>query len=397
MLFSRESVIIPESKNRRIDLLLSILFLGAGFFQSMRLSGRLDPAMMMEPKTRNVWFDADMIRVTSLETDRGGRHARSNIHPLVSMVSFPPVFLLRHLFGVPNLTAVRVFHSVVAGVWAALLFLLLRRLGCLPADSALFTVLAGTSAAAYFWLWVPETYALGSLSFFPALYFAAGKNRPTLVQQVAAQVAGISVTVTNWMAGALLTIAAETRRRIFIVAGAAGASVLGMCLVQSVIFPKARLPLAGVASTAAPFFFMPESGGFWPCARAFLFHSMSAPAFSWYSNFRLPTLPLISFQSSPLFSGPISGGAASALWAVLLGTSLVILVRRPGPGLVRVVLGMTIVAQFTLHVMFGRETFLYSLHYVPLLVIAAALATQTRARRGSGDGGVAHRAQCRQQ
>ena len=37
--------------------------------------------------------------------------------------------------------------------------------------------------------------------------------------------------------------------------------------------------------------------------------------------------------------------------------------------------------QFGLHLLYGRETFLFSPHFVPLLVLVAALGTQTKARR----------------
>jgi hypothetical protein len=46
----------------------------------------------------------------------------------------------------------------------------------------------------------------------------------------------------------------------------------------------------------------------------------------------------------------------------------------------RVVLGLTLLCQLGLHMVYGKETFLYSLHFAPLLVILAALGTQTPAR-----------------
>ena len=41
---------------------------------------------------------------------------------------------------------------------------------------------------------------------------------------------------------------------------------------------------------------------------------------------------------------------------------------------------MTLLGQLVLHMLFGWETFLFSIHFVPLLVVVAALSTLTRAR-----------------
>ncbi|MBD2251307.1 hypothetical protein [Nostoc parmelioides] len=46
----------------------------------------------------------------------------------------------------------------------------------------------------------------------------------------------------------------------------------------------------------------------------------------------------------------------------------------------RIVLGLTILGQLALHSVYGDETFLFSLHFAPLLVVLAALSTLTRAR-----------------
>src|SRR5207237_7945406 len=45
-----------------------------------------------------------------------------------------------------------------------------------------------------------------------------------------------------------------------------------------------------------------------------------------------------------------------------------------------IVFGLDLVSQLILHVVYGSETFLYSLHFAPLLVVLAALSTLTQAR-----------------
>jgi len=46
----------------------------------------------------------------------------------------------------------------------------------------------------------------------------------------------------------------------------------------------------------------------------------------------------------------------------------------------RIVLGVMLLGQLAQHMVFGEETFLYSIHFAPLLVIVVALSTLTRAR-----------------
>ena len=43
-------------------------------------------------------------------------------------------------------------------------------------------------------------------------------------------------------------------------------------------------------------------------------------------------------------------------------------------------MGITLVGQLTLHILYGGETFLHSLHFLPFLIVLAALSTLTRAR-----------------
>ena len=43
-------------------------------------------------------------------------------------------------------------------------------------------------------------------------------------------------------------------------------------------------------------------------------------------------------------------------------------------------LGFTLLGQWMFHVFYGNETFLYSLHFMPLLIFVAAASMLTRAR-----------------
>ncbi len=54
--------------------------------------------------------------------------------------------------------------------------------------------------------------------------------------------------------------------------------------------------------------------------------------------------------------------------------------RFPGQRKVKIVLGFTIVGQLSLHLLYGEETFLYSLHWLPFLVLLAATGVHSTYR-----------------
>ena len=56
------------------------------------------------------------------------------------------------------------------------------------------------------------------------------------------------------------------------------------------------------------------------------------------------------------------------------------LARNPATHAFRTLLCATIAGQLLLHLLIGRETFLYSMHFAPLLIAAAACGTLGRQR-----------------
>jgi hypothetical protein len=57
------------------------------------------------------------------------------------------------------------------------------------------------------------------------------------------------------------------------------------------------------------------------------------------------------------------------------------LLSSRGDRRLRIVLGGTLAGQVLLHMVYGEETFLYTMHVAPLLILAAALATTATAWR----------------
>jgi hypothetical protein len=79
-------------------------------------------------------------------------------------------------------------------------------------------------------------------------------------------------------------------------------------------------------------------------------------------------------------SGSRWGQMAALCWVVLLGVGLRGLWTGPGHQLFRVVLAVTLLGQVGLHLLYGDETFLYTPHFLPLLLLVVAFGLRTMPR-----------------
>jgi hypothetical protein len=92
--------------------------------------------------------------------------------------------------------------------------------------------------------------------------------------------------------------------------------------------------------------------------------------------------PVLSVQSSwPGSSGPFAAIAVFA-WVGLLAIGAWSAVKGSAPVPWRKFLVLGLAAQLALHVVFGEETFLFAMHFTPLLILLAATGAETRFRRG---------------
>jgi hypothetical protein len=69
-----------------------------------------------------------------------------------------------------------------------------------------------------------------------------------------------------------------------------------------------------------------------------------------------------------------------AAWIVLLGAGAWSATTMHSLRRFRLALGLGIAGQLTLHMIYGNESYLYALNWLPLLVTLAALSTFTRLR-----------------
>ena len=366
----------------RRDLLLALLLAAAAAAVSGRCSRALERGLL-EQRNEDTWFDADIPRAFAAMT--GGTTDRNRgvlFHPAFGPVTRLVVLLAQSGLGMEALPAVRLTLALTAALWASLQFAFLRALGCTRVDATLFACMSLSSAAALFWLAVSESYALGSLSIVAALLLAAVAERRPVADAWHAGVTALTFafTVTNGVFGLLAGFAHRSLKRVAATGAAGLAAVIVLVAGQVATNPESRLLPRG--RREARFFQIPDVARVREVAIAATLHSMVMPGLGRLAQPRRDggARFCLSVQQEAPGSGGDAGVVAAVCWAALLALGLFALAtirELRGP---RLVLAAGLAFELTLRAFYGPETFLASLHFLPLLVGMTALATLTRAR-----------------
>ena len=339
--------------------------------------------ILFENPSWDVWFESDLPRSFANMIVRSSNHYRTSVHPLFSLIAFPPAYIL-HQLGLEAITAVRFEIALVASLWISTLFILLRLIGCRQLDAIVFSLLGTISAAAIFWFTVPETYSFGSLSILLALVVVAIGEYRQLSQwwYLLVSAGSLSITTTNWMAGLLATFVNNRWKQAFQITVNAFCLMVGLWFLQYLIFPTSEFFLKIQNEKNYVF----NEGAISPAnvIQSFISHTMVMPAIEIIDKtarpgFATPGIQMVTQISSP-GSASLWGKVAVVLWTALLGLGIWGLLSLKRYPKLRLVLSLTILGQLVLHLLYGEETFLYSLHFAPLLVILAAMSTLTRVR-----------------
>lgn len=372
--------------SRKLDVLIvGLLALGAalGSWQGSALAGAaLDVRGRSAGGYDDIWFDADVSDLHQRLTTGNYEQNHTVRHPLVPLMARLPMRLfLRAVPGADPVNVVRSGLTVVAALWASLLFLTLRLVGCRRSDATLFSLVGLTSAAAMFWLVVPDTFALGSLGIWLALAAVASASRWPAREWLTttAAVTTLSVTVTNGVFGAIAAAVLHSRRRALQVVANAGCVVLVLWGLQRFIYPSSGFPY-GYDQSYRSFILSADMRTPGAPLAALLLDGMVMPSVQTIQRITQENYLVLSVQQS----WPGSGGAAGLI-AVIAWTSVLVLGASAAwsgsvPRALVVFLAAAIASQLGLHVLFGEETFLYTMHVMPLLLVLAAMGTLTRAR-----------------
>jgi hypothetical protein len=386
MTSDRPAALAPGAMPRR-DIRAAILMAAAAGAAVWTMSSVLMPAIAHQ-STFDFWFESDGPAVMNQLRDRFTfDNERTNRHPLFTLALYPLVAAFRILTDAP--TAVSLAYATVAAVLAVLMFLLLRGFGLRRSDAVLFTTLALVSAAAMFWLPVPETFAPAALTLLVPLAALAWHERTGRLSWLACALVSavtLSMTVTHAVAGALVCLLVLGPRRGFTAVAASGVLVVAGQGVERVLFPHtAPFFLPGGEIETSAYVFNHLAGGLMNRLAGFFLHGMVLPPLQQgYTGY-------LSVQRAGLGEVPWLVMASWGLWIGLLAVGVAGLVaRRTKPGattapgarwaLPIVQLGV-LASQLGLALVFGQETFLYALHSGPLLVILAAFGCLTPWRR----------------
>ncbi len=371
-------------KSLVIDGLTASLLAAVSILLSIVTFGYLDP-VLYGLLGIDFWFQSDMTRVFYNMTDVESSHYRASVHPLFSLIAYYGAVIVERGAGlirtITGEESAQLFIAGVAGVWTATLYSLLRILFLPRVDAVLFSLLGIVSAASLFWFSVPETYSFGSVSILLPLVAAALHQRRALAQGwfVAASTASLSITITNWMAGLGAAFISLRFGRALLVSLAALVIVSSLWFVEKQIFPTTGSLLNN--SGELNYIFREETGGPLHILISFFSTTVVMPEVQLVGKIDRPDWLVLSVQHSFPWQGGILNLAAFCGWLVLFSMGFWQLLFGTTAGRTRLLVGVLLAGQLVLHLIYGEETFLYSLHFLPLLIVTAALAGRGRFRR----------------
>jgi hypothetical protein len=333
---------------------------------------------MLDDRADDTWFEGDAERVFNNSNDRFSEQSRSTVHPLFSLLAVG----FRYAVGVPlhlsQLDSVRAMLALEAMGWLIALYAVLRLLECRRIDSIVFSVLATSSAALLFWCSVPETYLFGSLTILCVMVVTAWSERRPIPAwlDVGVGAAALSITITNWMA-ALISLSVRRPLKQAIQLACNGLLVVVLLWGVEKSFVHGAIFFLGSSGEEAHYLVQPH---LFAKLRLFFLDPMVMPDFQTIPRETQNLWPKLSVQDASSWHLTRWGSVALIAWIMLLCAGAWALATVERFKRFRLTLALTLLGQFALHLVYGAETFLYVLNWLPLLVIACALGTLTRLR-----------------
>jgi hypothetical protein len=366
----------------------AIIILSIGVFMATMTYLRfqaIDPVLHQD-FTEDVWFGSDIERVIRNISDRS-QSFRAGVHPLFPLLVYPIVKGVSVLTGVSLISAIQIVISGTAAIWGALLTAVLRLVGCRRIDAVLYMLLLTFSAGVLFWTAVPESYLFGSLSLIlpMAIVVLARYFRLSQYWYILASAFSLSITTTNWMAGIAAALVSYPWKKAIRITGAALIVVGVLWSVQRHFFPRATFFFSpDVIQEELKYVSVQTAGGPLRVISGLIFHPMIMPDIQIIpSNRGLPDWPLLTVQFSSPGSGSPFGIVAVILWSMLLLIGFWALMSNKVDVRLKLFLMLTLAGQFMLHLVYGKETFLYALHLLPFWIVIVALGSLTRFRIAS--------------
>jgi hypothetical protein len=383
----------PENSGQTPELMthaILISFLAfSGSFVSWKCSRQLIPHLLNE-RHNDVWFDADVPQSFDRMVSRWSLHHGTIEHPFFSLLLTPALVLSTKLFEISPESATRLVLAIASGASVSVVYLLLLSITQSVPISVLWASIYITSAAFIFWCGIPESYCFGMLSlllpFLGCAYLRHVKWVDAWIS--AAMIASLSITVTNVMSG--LAVAFTSRGIRGVAAGAKTCIVVAavMTAIQAQVVPGASG--RSIFSVNFKTLIIDRS--------RFMTTEEREPR--WYRPYRVLlaglVVPEVAVRDEPRWLGwatqrgltvqtsPYSaiGMVGVCIWILLLLGAVSCGMFYPASrDAMYIAIAMVAIGQLALHFVFGAETFLYSAHYGPVLILFSAYACRTRFRK----------------
>lgn len=336
----------------------------------------------------NIWFDSDSPRVFENLLSRHSNHYRTAVHPISALMLTPPAFALHKLVGISQPLAAQIIVVICAAGIAGLYSLTLRLLGMGMVFAACMSALLVVSAAFLHWGGTVELFGPGGFTIMAAIAALAAGSRLGLKAWIAVSALSLSITVTNWMVGLAASLVRWRRFAFIKVTVVALTTVMALSLVQKSAFNNAALFFNPSGLIAEKEWTQSSMEKREDLAEQSLVDNLRSIAISTivapppYLDLDSNGDPIrVSNQVMQWSRLSASAIAATAGWSLLLCLGVWGAVRRGPQRAVAVALGLMLGGQATLHAIYGYPTFLYSAHFLPILMTLAAFAWFTPVRR----------------
>ncbi|MEE3326029.1 MAG: hypothetical protein VX252_01705 [Myxococcota bacterium] len=329
----------------------------------------------------DIWFESDPPLVYESLTNAESFWHKTNRHPLFGYMGLAPVKIMG-LLGVPEEIAVSFVLALGVGLLSGLFALtLLFTLGDRPLVwfmQALFF----SSSSFIFWAGLCERFPMGGATIMAttagAAYFSKQK-KASLGVAVLLNIISLSVTISNWMFGVLLSLCFFKPRKVIQIT-AYTVVIAGLLWLGEGFFIKQFHSPVHMDSWNEKFLFNAYTGSVLQKMIVLLGHTIVIPEIHFY-NFSgvkgMDTQTLLGVQhSSPGGTGAL-GLSLAVGWAFLLTAGALSWWKNTEKTAFDRFLSFSIVGQLGLHLFYGTELFLYGPHVAPLLLLVAA--------RGLGD------------
>ncbi|MBD1847821.1 hypothetical protein H6F89_31435 [Cyanobacteria bacterium FACHB-63] len=381
--FKHIKSLLFQKRAYQIDGLIVLILGFAIGIVSYLGSQQIPDAIFTDFYAQDTWFGSDIPTVfgnmTSVQSDFG----RNNKHPLFPLLVLPPILVIGKLFHLDPVATVRFVIPLIAVAWIGLLFALFRLMGCARLDATLFSLVGGSSAAAIFWFTVPESFSFGSVTILMALVLAALAQHRVLspIWYVMVGILTVGITITNWMAGILATIASYRWKKVLQITFATFVVINALWIVQRSIFRSAGYPFSLKTFVGEKKFMSVQEGSTPKAIASFFYQTLVMPAVQFTDSALRPGWMKPAVDTLAPGSGGFWGTIAVLAWTALLVLGVWGFFSTKKHPKLRLVLGLTLLGQLAMHSVYGTgETFIYALHFAPLLLAVAAFSALTRLR-----------------